>query len=101
MNRIAEKIRNGKVLVSDGAWGTILQQKGLGPGECPEIQKDLGGHYRGRGHGVSRTKLFHNNKIFMGFEHLERGGVPIRFQHIPSPPRSLWYPQCPPLPFLG
>ncbi len=37
MNRIAEKIRNGKVLVSDGAWGTILQQKGLGSGECPEI----------------------------------------------------------------
>jgi len=37
MNRIAEKIRNGKVLVSDGAWGTFLQQKGLGPGECPEI----------------------------------------------------------------
>lgn len=36
MNRIAEKIRNGKVLVSDGAWGTFLQQKGLGP-ECPEI----------------------------------------------------------------
>ncbi len=37
MKRIAEKIRNGKVLVSDGAWGTFLQQKGLGPGECPEI----------------------------------------------------------------
>lgn len=37
MNRIAEKIRDGKVLVSDGAWGTFLQQKGLGPGECPEI----------------------------------------------------------------
>jgi 5-methyltetrahydrofolate--homocysteine methyltransferase len=26
-----------KVLVSDGAWGTYLQQKGLQPGECPEL----------------------------------------------------------------
>ncbi len=25
------------VLVSDGAWGTFLQQKGLQPGECPEL----------------------------------------------------------------
>lgn len=27
----------GKVLVSDGAWGTFLQKKGLQPGECPEL----------------------------------------------------------------
>jgi 5-methyltetrahydrofolate--homocysteine methyltransferase len=27
----------GKVLVSDGAWGTFLQKKGLKPGECPEL----------------------------------------------------------------
>ena len=37
MQRINEKIRSGKILVSDGAWGTFLQQKGLGPGECPEL----------------------------------------------------------------
>lgn len=36
MERIAAKIKQGKVLVSDGAWGTFLQQKGLQPGECPE-----------------------------------------------------------------
>jgi 5-methyltetrahydrofolate--homocysteine methyltransferase len=36
MKRITEEIRKGKVLVSDGAWGTFLQQKGLKPGECPE-----------------------------------------------------------------
>jgi len=33
---IAEKIKAGQILVSDGAWGTFLQQKGLKPGECPE-----------------------------------------------------------------
>jgi len=37
MKRIAEQIAGGRMLVSDGAWGTILQQKGLQPGECPEL----------------------------------------------------------------
>jgi 5-methyltetrahydrofolate--homocysteine methyltransferase len=36
MSKIIEKIQKGKVLVSDGAWGTFLQQKGLKPSECPE-----------------------------------------------------------------
>jgi 5-methyltetrahydrofolate--homocysteine methyltransferase len=27
----------GRILVSDGAWGTLLQRRGLGPGECPEL----------------------------------------------------------------
>jgi len=37
MSTIAQKIKQGKALVSDGAWGTFLQQKGLQPGECPEL----------------------------------------------------------------
>lgn len=37
MKRITEQIAAGRILVSDGAWGTILQQKGLQPGECPEL----------------------------------------------------------------
>lgn len=36
MTSIQEKVRKGLVLVSDGAWGTLLQQKGLLAGECPE-----------------------------------------------------------------
>jgi 5-methyltetrahydrofolate--homocysteine methyltransferase len=36
MSKIIQEIQKGKVLVSDGAWGTFLQQKGLKPGECPE-----------------------------------------------------------------
>lgn len=36
MGKIIEQIKKGKVLVSDGAWGTFLQQKGLKPSECPE-----------------------------------------------------------------
>jgi 5-methyltetrahydrofolate--homocysteine methyltransferase len=36
MGKIISEIQKGKLLVSDGAWGTFLQQKGLQPGECPE-----------------------------------------------------------------
>jgi len=36
MTKIIQKVQKGKVLVSDGAWGTFLQKKGLQPGECPE-----------------------------------------------------------------
>ena len=33
---ISEAVKAGRVLVSDGAWGTFLHEKGLQPGECPE-----------------------------------------------------------------
>jgi 5-methyltetrahydrofolate--homocysteine methyltransferase len=33
---ICDEIRKGRILVSDGAWGTFLQKKGLKPGQCPE-----------------------------------------------------------------
>ncbi len=36
MNKIIQEIQKGRVLVSDGAWGTFLQKKGMQPGECPE-----------------------------------------------------------------
>jgi len=36
MGKITDQIKKGKILVSDGAWGTFLQQKGLKNGECPE-----------------------------------------------------------------
>jgi len=36
MGKILDLIKAGKILVSDGAWGTFLQQKGMQPGECPE-----------------------------------------------------------------
>ena len=36
MKSILAELNKGRILVSDGAWGTYLQQKGLKPGECPE-----------------------------------------------------------------
>jgi len=37
MKTITETVKSGKVLVSDGAWGTFLHEKGLAIGECPEL----------------------------------------------------------------
>lgn len=35
--KLTQLIIEGKTLVSDGAWGTFLQAKGLQAGECPEL----------------------------------------------------------------
>ena len=37
MQPIASRIASGVKLLSDGAWGTLLHEKGLQPGECPEL----------------------------------------------------------------
>lgn len=34
---LLDKLKNGKTLISDGSWGTFLQQKGLQAGDCPEL----------------------------------------------------------------
>jgi len=31
--KITDVLKTGKILVSDGAWGTFLQKKGMSPGE--------------------------------------------------------------------
>ena len=36
MTAMLERLAAGEILISDGAWGTFLQAKGLRPGECPE-----------------------------------------------------------------
>ena len=35
--RIVDAVKEGRILISDGAWGTFLQAKGLEPGDCPEL----------------------------------------------------------------
>jgi len=37
MISLTEVLKDGRILVSDGAWGTFLHQRGLLPGECPEL----------------------------------------------------------------
>jgi len=37
MPSLLARLQPGRPLVSDGAWGTFLHQRGLQPGECPEL----------------------------------------------------------------
>ena len=37
MKSLLEALKSGKILISDGAWGTMLQERGLQAGECPEL----------------------------------------------------------------
>jgi 5-methyltetrahydrofolate--homocysteine methyltransferase len=37
MGKITDRIKEGKILISDGAWGTFLHAKGLKAGQCPEL----------------------------------------------------------------
>jgi 5-methyltetrahydrofolate--homocysteine methyltransferase len=36
MKRIVEELKENRIMFSDGAWGTMMQEKGLQPGECPD-----------------------------------------------------------------
>lgn len=71
MNKIVDELKSGKVLISDGAWGTILQEKGLKPGECPEYWNisrrnevlDIANSYIRAGSQLIETNSFGGNRF--------------------------------------
>lgn len=68
---ISQLVSSGKVLVSDGAWGTFLQAKGLQPGECPELWNiehtedvlDIAVNYIKAGADMIETNSFGGNRF--------------------------------------
>lgn len=75
MKKISEALRKGKVLVSDGAWGTFLQNKGLKPGECPELWNidrpddvlDIAQNYISAGADMIETNSFGGNAFKLSY----------------------------------
>lgn len=71
MNKITELLNKGNILVSDGAWGTFLQAKGLAPGECPELWNltapgavfDIAKSYIDAGADIIETNSFGGSRI--------------------------------------
>ena len=79
MGRLMQRVREGQYLVSDGAWGTFLQAKGLKPGECPEQWnidhpdevEDIAKQYVVAGADMVETNSFGANRFkleYFGFE---------------------------------
>ena len=68
--RILDVLKTGRVLVSDGAWGTFLQQKGLTVGDSPESWnlthfddvKSIAASYIAAGADLVETNSFGGNR---------------------------------------
>jgi 5-methyltetrahydrofolate--homocysteine methyltransferase len=68
---ILDELKQGRVLLSDGAWGTLLQLKGLIPGECPELWnithrkdvRDIAEAYLHEGCDIIETNSFGGSRL--------------------------------------
>jgi 5-methyltetrahydrofolate--homocysteine methyltransferase len=68
---ILDELKKNTILLSDGAWGTFLQVKGLKPGECPELWNithkadilDIAESYLLAGSDIIETNSFGGNRI--------------------------------------
>lgn len=70
MKKLINALKAKRILVSDGAWGTFLIQKGLQPGECPELWNethpadvyDIAQSYVDAGADIILTNSFGGNR---------------------------------------
>lgn len=68
---ILDELKQGKILLSDGAWGTFLHSKGMDPGECPEFWNishrsdvlDIAEAYLHAGSDIIETNSFGGSRI--------------------------------------
>jgi len=69
--KIVDILKTGKILVSDGAWGTFLYEKGLKAGECPDewslthydAVRDIAQSYVNAGADMVETNSFGANRF--------------------------------------
>jgi 5-methyltetrahydrofolate--homocysteine methyltransferase len=83
--KITTVVQKGKILISDGAWGTFLYDKGLQMGECPEMWNlthrqdvlDIAKSYIDAGSDIILTNSFGGNRLKLAFYNVEAKAVEI------------------------
>ena len=79
MRPLLERLELGETLVADGALGTMLLERGLKPGQCPEsvnlerpeILEEIAGLYLAAGAEIIQTNTFGGSPLKLGFYELE------------------------------
>ena len=79
MKKLLERIKHGEVLVSDGAMGTMLMERGLKPGDPPEsfnlthpeILREIANLYLDAGADIIQTNTFGASPLKLSFYSLE------------------------------
>lgn len=79
MEKLLERLRNGEILVADGAMGTMLMERGLKPGEPPEsfnlthldVIKEIAELYLDAGADIIQTNTFGASPLKLSFYSLE------------------------------
>jgi 5-methyltetrahydrofolate--homocysteine methyltransferase len=71
MGKITSLLNEKKIVLSDGAWGTLMQAKGLKAGDCPELWNfdrredilNIAKSYIAAGSDLVKTNSFGGNKL--------------------------------------
>ncbi len=79
MKKLLERLHNGEILVADGAMGTMLFERGLKSGECPEelnlsridILEDIARLYLDAGAEIIQTNTFGGSPLKLASYSLE------------------------------
>ncbi|MBL7959786.1 homocysteine S-methyltransferase family protein [bacterium] len=79
MKPILERLKAGEILVADGAMGTMLFQRGLKPGDCPElynlnhpeILEEIASMYLEAGADIIQTNTFGGSTLKLSYYRLE------------------------------
>ncbi|MGB2985274.1 MAG: homocysteine S-methyltransferase family protein [Phycisphaerae bacterium] len=79
MKSLLERLKAGEILVADGAMGTLLFQKGLKPGDCPEsvnlehpeVLEEIAGLYLNAGADIIQTNTFGASPLKLAMYNLD------------------------------
>jgi 5-methyltetrahydrofolate--homocysteine methyltransferase len=97
MEGLLERLRRGEVLVADGAWGTLLMERGLPPGQPPEwfalerpsVLEELAGLYAEAGADLVTTDTFGGSWFRLKGHGLEREAERINREAVAAVRRGV------------